>query len=392
MRTYTYVEDYIQVIAGAVDPVTLTSKKTIFWEFAPIISLARYDVDVMRSMNEQICNNTGLTERQAGLATKIILKYRRQLANLGIDVTPIEHPEFKLAIRKVDYSETLYLGEDYIALKFPYRQSRIDELREFGKISEGQFHWDRDDKVWRGDLSEFNVNWIYSWAKKENFNIAQEVEDMFVQILECEAQGYAIELCINDGVVTIKNAADSLLDYIRENVGELNLDNLLTLIDYSAILGYTVSQSLLDTLATEYGDKFVQLISQRNIKINPDTVKTSSDVEEILKYAERVNRLPVYIYEPDLSNRLLDRALEYVGENQCHQVGNKTQVVVGDNIKVIHTIKPIELAKGVPLLISSAGLVFGGAKQVMIQKAEKVVFCAKDVYNKSRLGVESIAG
>lgn len=392
MKAHTYVEDYIQVIAGAVDPVTLNTKMTIFWEFTPAISLARYDVDVMRSMNDQIVNNTGLTERQAQLAVKIILKYRRQLANIGVDVTPIERPQFRLTIRKFDYSESLYISNDCLVLKFPYKQARIDQLREFGKTSHGACHFDREDKVWKIELSEYNVNWVYSWAKAENFNISNDVATMFDDIVACESQNYAIELQVVGDNVVITNATDSLVNYITAHLGGLSIENLLKLVDYSPILGYTVDSSVLQALEIEYSEKFIQLATQRNIKIDPDTVITGSDVADVIKYAEAVGRLPVYIYEPDLSNKLLNRAIECVGADYTHQVGNKMQVVVDNTVKVVHTVKPIELATGVPLLISSAGLVFGGAKQVMIQKAEKVVFCAKDVYNKSRLGVESIAG
>jgi hypothetical protein len=35
----------------------------------------------------------------------------------------------------------------------------------------------------------------------------------------------------------------------------------------------------------------------------------------------------------------------------------------------------------IPLLVSSAGMVFGGDKQTMIQHAEKIVYVAAEVYN-----------
>jgi hypothetical protein len=48
----------------------------------------------------------------------------------------------------------------------------------------------------------------------------------------------------------------------------------------------------------------------------------------------------------------------------------------------------------IPLIISSAGMVFGGDKQYMVQRAEKVVYCAADVYNKGNNSkkVKKLAG
>jgi hypothetical protein len=38
----------------------------------------------------------------------------------------------------------------------------------------------------------------------------------------------------------------------------------------------------------------------------------------------------------------------------------------------------------IPLLITSAGMLFGGDRQIWVQNAEKVVYCTTDVYNKNK--------
>jgi hypothetical protein len=55
-----------------------------------------------------------------------------------------------------------------------------------------------------------------------------------------------------------------------------------------------------------------------------------------------------------------------------------------DGFKYIHTVVPLCNISHIPLLISGAGMLFGGDKQLMIQQAEKVVYCATDVYNKKK--------
>ena len=55
---------------------------------------------------------------------------------------------------------------------------------------------------------------------------------------------------------------------------------------------------------------------------------------------------------------------------------------IDQKFKYIHTTVPIRNMNSIPLIISSAGLMFGGDKQLMLQRTEKVVFCAVDVYTK----------
>jgi hypothetical protein len=54
--------------------------------------------------------------------------------------------------------------------------------------------------------------------------------------------------------------------------------------------------------------------------------------------------------------------------------------------KYIHIVRPIRNLEHITILISSAGMVFGGDKQLMLQRAEKIVYCVEDVYNKKSPG------
>ena len=120
MKTFSTVEDYIEVVAGATDIVTGKRTSTWFFGFQPIISLARYDVDVLSSMFESATNSKALTEKQGALACKILLKYQRQLSAKLVDVRPLENPVWRVPLRKMDYSKRLYVEEDNIFIKFPF--------------------------------------------------------------------------------------------------------------------------------------------------------------------------------------------------------------------------------------------------------------------------------
>ena len=139
MIKFTHVEDYIEVIGGARDPVTGKSiNHTAMWfSFSPIISLARYDVSVLESMCDAVLDNKALTTRQGELAVKIILKYNRQLAQKGVDVSPVENPQWRNQLRVLDYTRRVYIKDDKIVLVFPFKTELIDSLREFRKESQG---------------------------------------------------------------------------------------------------------------------------------------------------------------------------------------------------------------------------------------------------------------
>jgi hypothetical protein len=61
---------------------------------------------------------------------------------------------------------------------------------------------------------------------------------------------------------------------------------------------------------------------------------------------------------------------------------------ITEDVKIVYTTKipRTPLTGRIPLLISSAGMLFGGDRQIWIQGAEKVVYFSKDVYNKTTKG------
>ena len=70
---------------------------------------------------------------------------------------------------------------------------------------------------------------------------------------------------------------------------------------------------------------------------------------------------------------------------QIHTIETKRDIDY--TAKVIYTNKiPRQPVDRIPLLVSSAGMLHGGDRQIWIQTAEKVVYFAKEVYNKATKG------
>ena len=384
MKQFTYVEDYIEVIAGVreFDTGKLISVWGIF-SFNPIINLARYDVKVLESMTDTVTSNLALTERQGDLALKIILKYERQLAHKGVSVEPVKKPHWRTALRKMDYSRRLDIENDKLVLKFPFDNDLIASIRSFTKESQGSTNWDKDTKVWSIGLTEYNLSWMHTWAQANKFEIGDEVNGLMNLVTEAESTNYAIELFVNGDQLSIRNAPQTLLDYVQTRLGGLDLTNLLTLVDAAPILGYTVDSDLATALISEYGPRFYNLLTNRETKINPTTVLSTDNIASVLDYADALQRWPVVLYEPDLSNKMLGK-LEELRPSQYYNNGSTREPAIDTTVRYIHTIVPIRTIDVIPLVVSSAGMVFGGDKQVMLQRAEKVVYCAADVYNKKQ--------
>lgn len=380
-KKFPHVEDYIEVMNGDRHPVT---GKTygMFDNTAPIINLARYDVQVLASMSTATVGGNSLTDRQAALAVKLILKYKKQLDGLGIDVSPVEQPQFRYTLRQIDRRKLADVTDDHIVLKFPYEVKMINDLRDLAKTAAeaGRWAFDNASKTWQLGLTEPNVIAAYGFAQKNQFEISAEFEKLNQTVLDCEAVPYRIELTIVDGQCSIVNAAPGLIGYINNWCG-FDIMNLDLLVDIAPVLGYTVDPAILSLLADKYSTGVCNLMTSRVSKFSAQVDHLA--VQDVIRYAEVVGRTPVYVYEPDLSGRLFDK---FVAPNfdhdQIYQTTTLKHTESAEHKKVIYFNKfHPSWQQPIPLLISGHGMMYGGERSILLQRAEKVVYFATEVYN-----------
>lgn len=384
---FPHVEDYIEIIAGYRE-VNGKSNYSIFSVGEPLISLARYDMKVVPSLAEQTLANRGYTDRQAKLATDLVLKYERQLNKHGIDVGPVRSgPEYRLPLRELDRSTRVWIEDDLIKLKFPYNNELIEEVRTVSKESKGAFLFNRESRVHEAEITEWNLNWIHSFSVANEFDIDQSVKDLMNLILEVERTDYKIELVYQESGLGITNAANTLIEYVEEHLGGFRLENIITLCDYAPILGYTISPEISNDVIRNFNNRFWSLCANRNLKI--DAQNYSTLIKDVSDYAKISNRFPIFIYEPDLSGRLLKEFQEHF-DGSIVMLGKKNQIVdIPQDTKIVYANKiPNQQFDRIPLMVSSAGMLYGGDRQMWIQTAEKVVYFTKDVYNKNIKGKE----
>jgi len=379
MKKFSYIEEYIEVINGDRSPET-GKIYPLFDSTPPIVSLARYDVSIVDSMSQAVQTGKALTDKQADLAVKIILKYRKQLAARDIDVSPAENPSFRIPIRTIDRRKILKLDNDHVVLQFPFDTKLIDDNRELSKISQGSWKFDGDSKVWRLAVTETNVIAAGGFARNNQFEIDEKFTELEQLVLKCESDRYAIKLEYADNQYTVSNAPPSLSTYINETVDITNVDQL---VDYAGILGYTVDSQIEEHVISKYSPRIFNLMINKESRYMPPA--DDQAVEDIINYATITNRWPMYVYEPDLSDKLYNKfAVRYFTPDEVHKVHDiKAEPNTDARIIFFHKYNP-KWTQPIPLLISSAGIMHGGEKTMLLQRAEKVVYFAADVYNSNK--------
>lgn len=386
MIQYKFVEDYIEAIAGfkAHSSVIPTSVGNIIPHLGatPLINLARYDVKVIENLAiASAASGLGYTDRQGALAISLILKYERQLAKHQIDIAPIkEDPQYRLPIRVINRTSQVWVENDEIKIRFPYNPELIESVRKQSKDGQGSIQFQHNSRIWIASLTEANVNWIHTFATQNHFEIDPTFQLLMDQIVAVEQAGYTIQLRAGQDRLYIENAADSLNTYIEEHSGGFSLDNAIKLIDMAPILGYTIDPELEAAVIEVYGTRFFSLCNNRELKVD---VKSNQETQvmNIIEYAKTAERFPIYVYEPDMSNILIGMFGQHIAPK--HMVNLDLNQPITPDSQMVYTTRIPKLAiERIPLMVSAAGMIFGGDRQVWIQNAEKVVYFTREVYNK----------
>lgn len=364
MLTFPHVEDYIEILAGY-EPGS--SNSMIFNTGKYTFSLARYDVNIVNSMaNSTVWGNTALTDRQGELAVKLVLKYRRQYANQGIDVTPVENPQWRVPLRKVDRAQRVWLDDGTVKIKFPFNQNWIDDFRKYKESSQGRAKFNYDDKIWELGLTEYNINWIVTWGDLNNFELDPQIRNLYNKIILAEQEPYEIKLVKSHDRFEIINAAESLINYVNEKLGGFGLDNVTRLVDHAGVLGYTVDDAVVR-------DELLDLFGPNRLVHVPSTESGSLDL--IFDYAELTGRWPVCIYNPGTTQTI---DLSRFSEDEIVRFDPAGRTKTSDynyyNLKVVYASKiPKHWEWPIPLLISTVEMMYGGARMDWIHRAEKII-------------------
>jgi hypothetical protein len=366
MKTLPYIEDYISLMA--IDSINWPPRE-------PLIKLARYDEPIVNSMAQQIQNNLGFTDKQANLAHKIVIKYRRQWASQNYDVSAhVDVPKYRNSIRNIDRSKIIGLDKNIIYLRFPYDQNLINDLRTSVQSVNGSLVFNKEKRQWEAGLIEPRLIWAKEFGLKHQFTFNPEFDQVFEIMFDHEE--YEIKLVkLDQDSYHILNGANSLIDYIDQH-GGFGVNNLCSLVDMSSLLGYKIDTTILDefkkTVEPELHDYFLNKYQNITFQNCAQII-----VDDLIRYAKCTNRFPIFIYEAD--NRILFNLFkEKVGTINIVDKESSMNQLWNSPIIYIKYWKLIPYR--IPLLVTNTSLI-GFRRQQMLQCADKVVYFIQDINN-----------
>lgn len=370
MKQYVTVEDYLELLAGY-DP-GLNNWQLITGTNKSKISLARYDVSIVESMAFATnLQQAALTDKQAALSVNLILKYRRQFAAIGVDVSPVEHPVYRRPVRTINRQKSIWIEDDKICVQFPYSDIIIRNLKQINIDGQGAAKFDNNTKVWKIDITEYTVNYVATIGQANNFYMAPEVMKLFELVLECEMMPYEIKLIQTETGYTVTNAAASLLEYIDAHIGS----DLIRLIDAAGVLGYTVDKTLFES--TDLGKD--SILSKIALEHELHLEQEENTISDILDYAEITNRYPVCIWNPNImspfdTSRFDPKDVVVFDQNGKTTTSNYDPYCV----KLVYARKiPDTWTFPIPLLVSTQQMMYGGRKLNWLNLAEKIIYVSK---------------
>lgn len=353
MKKLPYIEDYIGLLAD--DPFLWPPR-------TPLVKLARYDEPIVNSMNQQINRKLGLTDKQAVLAHKIVVKYKKQWAQSGYDISHLETTaNYRLPIRTIDREKLIDVVDGHIQIKFPYDQEIISNIRATNKEIPGKTFFDHDKKYWSSALIEQRIIWAKEFGSKHEFKFGSNFLAILDQILGQD--DFSIKLMIQDNQVVLNNATDTLLEYL----GPLEISKIINLMDHASICDYQVDDTVYKYTGIQPQSIMDSLLTQRHVNINyPDTI----DLTPVIEYAKLVNRWPIYVYETgsaQLRNQIYSHFEDYEIVDRRSSPTEKTG-------RVLYFSHWKFSEQRIPLLVTSHTYMIGTRRQQMLQSSDKIVY------------------
>lgn len=392
MITFAFVEDYLEVLAGFREITDRGHSPGLSINFcinkaSGPIALARYDVSVIYNMANSTVLGKSLTDKQADLAVRLIDKYKKQFASKSVNVAPtVQAPVFRMPLRTVDREKSIFIRDNQIILKFPYDKTLVNIVSSASKESKGSFKFDHDLKEWQMAITEYNVNWVTNLAH-HGFTVDPELNKLMQLILDCEQQPYKIELTRTANDFLITNAEPELVNYVQNNIGGFGHDNLIKLVDFSGVLGYTVHQTIEDEIKRLNSNPIVLefFLNKCCHYIRDDFTSNGYDVlHPLIEYASLSNRWPIYVHEPD-SGHLHKSIKTLFAPSEILELTEKTISSLSNltNIKCVYFKKiKTDSMPLIPVLLTTSGMVIGRDRLSWFSKSEKVVYYTATTYNK----------
>lgn len=301
--TLKFVEDYIEFLYGTMDREGNGTQNTYGTISISHIKLATYDKSPVSSMGSFCAKariskyESCLTDRQVGLARKIIFKYRRQLQILGIVLPKNENDlELRHPVRSID--RTKYLQHDVenkvLSLKFPYDPKKISALHDYVTHSAGNVEWINNDKKWVLDLTERNVAKILELFKDEDLKVDESLEPIITDIMTAD-KSQLPTLSVAGDKFELKNCSPRIEEYLStKSYPNLDVSHAAYWVSQAVSLGVEID-STVDELLPD-NEQVKSIIKNRSVVLPSKNQPNGEWYDNLLITNQVLSDVPWVLY------------------------------------------------------------------------------------------------
>jgi hypothetical protein len=221
MSKIEYVEEALEAILQK----TMWDDSLVEWK----------DLTIMESFKNALNREGALTQHQARLLLKILIKYQSSAA-FGFDIgAVIAQPKWRSNFRVLDLTRSVTVERDeegtlWIVMKFPYSLIKEFETSLVTEDNKQDMKWCPDTKTRKLKFYEFNVVAVDEFVRAHGFTIDDSFLAALHQVEEIWQQQDNIipHSDIKDGAVVLVNAVKDAVDYFQtQRTGQVESDLFL---------------------------------------------------------------------------------------------------------------------------------------------------------------------
>ena len=378
LKTFDTLDDAIRTLRNLISTPLHHPTTTPDAEQTYAIRPARYDRSAICNITAQVDKHRAMTDRQQQLAVKLVTKYRKQWVKNGYDVSNIDiETPTELPLRtNVDRRRLVDIKDGIITIRFPYIPRLISVFGEYAhERSCGKVKWNVDTKIWEMTPSADNTMWISRFAKEHGFDLTKEFSQ-HIDNINKQYDFNDIKLDIVNDELILNDAPESMLNWIKSNIGDIHMNNFLHVVSLAGRLAFKLSDKVITKVNQDYPD-IANLILHR--------VSFISDAEStILDFLKQINRLDqqlivLYVANSSIKQNTLDRIKQTMPEYNVMCCAEQTDILnIDSNIKnVIITNKVLPIIPDV--IISNVGFMTGPNRRSWFNSATKNIYYCADV-------------
>lgn len=304
--TLRYVEDYLEFLYGTMDKEGNAASSFSYGVAGQnYIKLATYDKSPVASMGNFCAKartekfESCLTDRQAELARKIIVKYRRQFLLQGIVLPDSDRDiELRHPIRRID--RTKYLEHDVenksLNLKFPYDPKKISALHDYVNQSAGAVGWNNSDRRWKLDLTEGNITKILELFQNEDLKIDDSLTEIVTDVMSAGPKDLPT-LSVNNDAMQLINCHQRVNEYLDSiNWNPTSTDKLANWASQAVSLGLRVDENVVDNLRAQHSSEVVNIIINRKTTLPSNNQPVGPWYNSLLEANHALQEYPWVLY------------------------------------------------------------------------------------------------